>query len=150
MLWGFLPHLKNPTASAGIEPANSGPRGQHANHYTTKAVQRIMIIPYRRFRTTYRFCLQAPSIVHCVNSLQRADLNGVTTNLVPPPPPHFRYTCVHRCAFRASLYELCGLREGSCWPALGSRWAVTTLSRHPRSSAGVRSLCISFRDASRA
>jgi hypothetical protein len=25
-------HRKNPTASAGFEPANSGTRGQHANH----------------------------------------------------------------------------------------------------------------------
>jgi hypothetical protein len=24
--------VKNPTASAGFEPANSGTRGQHANH----------------------------------------------------------------------------------------------------------------------
>jgi hypothetical protein len=30
--WGFLPHRKNPTASAGIEHASSGSRGQHANH----------------------------------------------------------------------------------------------------------------------
>ena len=29
---------KNPTASAGFEPANSGARGQHANHSTTEAV----------------------------------------------------------------------------------------------------------------
>jgi hypothetical protein len=29
---------KNPTASVGIEPANSGTRGQHANHQTTEAV----------------------------------------------------------------------------------------------------------------
>jgi hypothetical protein len=36
--WGFLPYRKNPTASAGIEPANSGSRGQHANHYTTESV----------------------------------------------------------------------------------------------------------------
>jgi hypothetical protein len=34
--WGFL-HEKNPTASAGFEPANSGTRGQHANHQTTEA-----------------------------------------------------------------------------------------------------------------
>jgi hypothetical protein len=27
-------HRKNPTASAGFEAANSGTRGQHANHYT--------------------------------------------------------------------------------------------------------------------
>jgi hypothetical protein len=30
--WGFLPNRKNPTSLAGIEPANSGFRGQHANH----------------------------------------------------------------------------------------------------------------------
>ena len=29
--WGFL-RLKNPTASAGFEPADLGARGQHANH----------------------------------------------------------------------------------------------------------------------
>jgi hypothetical protein len=29
--WEFLLYRKNPTASAGIEPANSGSRGQHAN-----------------------------------------------------------------------------------------------------------------------
>jgi len=29
---------KNPTTSAGLEPANLGTRGQHANHYTTEAV----------------------------------------------------------------------------------------------------------------
>jgi hypothetical protein len=29
---------KNPTASVGIEQANSGTRGQHANHQTTEAV----------------------------------------------------------------------------------------------------------------
>jgi hypothetical protein len=28
-------NLKNPTASVESEPANSGTRGQHANHYTT-------------------------------------------------------------------------------------------------------------------
>jgi hypothetical protein len=31
-------YWKNPTASAGFEPANSGTRGQHANHQTTEAV----------------------------------------------------------------------------------------------------------------
>jgi hypothetical protein len=31
-------YRKNPTASAGFEPANSGTRGQHANHQTTEAV----------------------------------------------------------------------------------------------------------------
>ena len=30
--WGFSGHLKNPTASAGFEPANSGSDGQYANH----------------------------------------------------------------------------------------------------------------------
>jgi hypothetical protein len=34
--WGFF-HLKNPTASVGFEPAILSTRGQHANHYTTKA-----------------------------------------------------------------------------------------------------------------
>ena len=29
--------LKNPTASAGFEPANLGTKGQHANPYTTEA-----------------------------------------------------------------------------------------------------------------
>ena len=29
---------KNPTASAGFEPANSGSSGQYANHLTTEAV----------------------------------------------------------------------------------------------------------------
>ena len=28
--WGFFPPLKNPTASAGFEPANLGTKGQHA------------------------------------------------------------------------------------------------------------------------
>ena len=28
--WGFLINLKNPTASAGFEPANLGTKGQHA------------------------------------------------------------------------------------------------------------------------
>jgi hypothetical protein len=37
--WGFFfTSEKNPTASVGIEPANSGTRGQHANHQTTEAV----------------------------------------------------------------------------------------------------------------
>ena len=30
--WGFSGHLKNPKASAGFEPANSGSSGQYANH----------------------------------------------------------------------------------------------------------------------
>ena len=30
--WEFSGHPKNPTASAGFEPANSGSSGQHANH----------------------------------------------------------------------------------------------------------------------
>ena len=30
--WGFSGHPKNPTASAGFEPANSGSSGQYANH----------------------------------------------------------------------------------------------------------------------
>ena len=30
--WGLFGHPKNPKASAGFEPANSGTRGQHANH----------------------------------------------------------------------------------------------------------------------
>jgi hypothetical protein len=30
---------KNPTSSAGFEPANSGTRGQHANHQTNEAVK---------------------------------------------------------------------------------------------------------------
>ena len=30
--WGFFGHTKNPTASAGFEPANSGSSGQYANH----------------------------------------------------------------------------------------------------------------------
>ena len=38
--WGFL-GPKNPTASAGFEPANLGARGQHANHYTTEAVNEM-------------------------------------------------------------------------------------------------------------
>ena len=36
--WGFSGRPKNPTASAGFEPANSGPSGQYANHKTTEAV----------------------------------------------------------------------------------------------------------------
>jgi hypothetical protein len=35
---GFFHIGKNPTASVGIEPANSGTRGQQANHQTTEAV----------------------------------------------------------------------------------------------------------------
>jgi hypothetical protein len=31
---GFFGCPKNPTASAGFEPANSGSSGQYANHYT--------------------------------------------------------------------------------------------------------------------
>ena len=30
--WGFSGRPKNPTASAGFEPANSGSSGQYANH----------------------------------------------------------------------------------------------------------------------
>ena len=30
--WGFSKSLKNPTASAAFEPANSGSSGQYANH----------------------------------------------------------------------------------------------------------------------
>ena len=30
--WGFSGHPKNPTASTGFEPANSGSSGQYANH----------------------------------------------------------------------------------------------------------------------
>ena len=30
--WGFSGGPKNPTASAGFEPANSGSSGQYANH----------------------------------------------------------------------------------------------------------------------
>ena len=37
--WGFSGRPKNPTASAGFEPANSGSRGQYANHWTTEAVR---------------------------------------------------------------------------------------------------------------
>jgi hypothetical protein len=33
--------MKNPTASAGLEPANLGTRDQHANHETTEAAQKI-------------------------------------------------------------------------------------------------------------
>jgi hypothetical protein len=28
--------FKNPSLSAGFEPANLGPKGKHANHYTTE------------------------------------------------------------------------------------------------------------------
>jgi hypothetical protein len=31
-------HRKNLSASAGFGPANSGTRGQHANHWTTEAI----------------------------------------------------------------------------------------------------------------
>jgi hypothetical protein len=34
--------LKNPTASAGFEPANLGTRGQHANPQTTEAAFLIL------------------------------------------------------------------------------------------------------------
>jgi hypothetical protein len=34
----FSMYRKNPTALAGFEPANSGTRGQHANHQTTEAI----------------------------------------------------------------------------------------------------------------
>ena len=36
--WGFSGRPKNPTASAGFEPANSGSSGPYANHYITEAV----------------------------------------------------------------------------------------------------------------
>jgi hypothetical protein len=36
--WGFFECPKNPTASAGFEPANSGSSGQYVNHYTTEAI----------------------------------------------------------------------------------------------------------------
>ena len=38
--WRFSGHPKNPTASAGFEPANSGSSGQYANHQTTEAVNK--------------------------------------------------------------------------------------------------------------
>jgi hypothetical protein len=37
MLRIFFMYRKNPTTSAGFEPANSGIRGQHTNHQTTEA-----------------------------------------------------------------------------------------------------------------
>ena len=43
---GFFRCPKNRTFSAGFEPANSGTRGQHANHQTTEAVT---VVPYSHF-----------------------------------------------------------------------------------------------------
>ena len=36
--WGFFSPLKNPTASAGFEPANLGTKGQHATPRPPKPV----------------------------------------------------------------------------------------------------------------
>jgi len=41
--WGFF-HPKNPTASAGFEPANLGSKGQHATPRPTKPVHIYMYI----------------------------------------------------------------------------------------------------------
>jgi hypothetical protein len=41
--WGFF-RLKNPTDSAGSEPAILGTRGQHANHQTTEAAVLYRVI----------------------------------------------------------------------------------------------------------
>jgi hypothetical protein len=38
---------KNPTASAGFEPAILGTRGQHANHQTTKAAYKHTAVQSR-------------------------------------------------------------------------------------------------------
>jgi hypothetical protein len=57
--WGFL-HEKNPTASAGFEPANSGTRGQHANHQTTEAVCLELLLVKSRilcFKPQYSFLI---------------------------------------------------------------------------------------------
>jgi len=40
---GFVRCPKNLTTSVGFEPANSGTRGQHANHLTTESVH---LLPY--------------------------------------------------------------------------------------------------------
>jgi hypothetical protein len=45
--WGFFHIVKNPTVSVGIEPANSGTRGQHANHQTTEAIKCILYYCHR-------------------------------------------------------------------------------------------------------
>jgi hypothetical protein len=37
MLLSFFMYQKNPTTSAGFEPANSGTRDQHANYQSTEA-----------------------------------------------------------------------------------------------------------------
>ena len=53
--WGFF-RPKNPTASAGFEPANLGTKGQHATPRPPKPLfwditQQIVVIPYRCFGT---------------------------------------------------------------------------------------------------
>ena len=42
--WGFLFTLKNPTASAGFEPANVGTKGQHATSRPPKQLRCILTL----------------------------------------------------------------------------------------------------------
>ena len=53
--WGFLFTLKNPTASAGLEPANFGTKGQHGTSKPPKPLEHLL---YRPLAFLYNHLLQ--------------------------------------------------------------------------------------------
>jgi hypothetical protein len=63
---------KNPTASAGFEPANLGTRSQHANHKTTEAANQWML-----HREIITICSQ-------IHTIRMNTLCGLNVELLEP------------------------------------------------------------------
>ena len=71
--WEFSGRPKNPTASAGFEPANSGSSGQYASHVTTEAV----------FLSVNHFLLyfQTSVLCKCRQSMTTFDFSQAITDI---------------------------------------------------------------------
>jgi hypothetical protein len=67
---------KNPTASAGFEPTNSGTRGQHSNHQTTEAVTAFTDFHMKLLHQPWHILLTLRQFMHCVHIPQTAEFQN--------------------------------------------------------------------------
>jgi hypothetical protein len=93
--WGFFRH-KNPTASAGFEPANLGTKGQHATPSLPKPFLKIQAVYFSKNLGSYIFSLyqicydRAAECANCNTSNISGYFWRTHKNFTSPWPRHWK------------------------------------------------------------
>ena len=107
--WGFF-RPKNPTASAGFEPANLGTKGQHATPRPPKPVTIIWKMSLCAWRVNSSgmwcschmcnfLCCEHPRVLCSFWTLKMKALGSFKASTATPPPPTNTITFHKTCTF---------------------------------------------------